>query len=174
MPTFGKTDAGSTNGTSTATKVAVSSASPSSTGVVQSATAQLGFTTTTAIEFGIYADSGGSPGALLAVSDVASGSGSTVTAWNFTFSGANLITVTSGTTYWIGPAWRNDGSTSYGHDAVTGARLEGTGWTWPDISSPSWAASQSGPMAAYVTYVLASGDRSLRMTTTAVMRSYFY
>ncbi len=162
MATFGKTTDGTSasGSTSTATKVAVSRAVPAQTGPVTTGHAQMSFSAANNVRFAIYADAvdGLGPGTPLAVSDVVSLSGAM--AWRtFTFSGANLITVTAGTPYWIGPAWQSGPTTTYQRDAesatdVTTMRRESgtSSWTWPDPTPSSWNAGQVGPMAAYVTY----------------------
>lgn len=50
----------------------------------------------------VYADNAGAPGNLLAVSDDTSFSSTALVRPAFTFSGANQIAITSGTSYWIG------------------------------------------------------------------------
>lgn len=153
MATFGKTTLGSSSSTSNADKVAVSSASPSETGQVVTGHAELGAASAAPTKFAIYADDGGTPGALLAESDVLSPSISGARAWRtFTFSGANQITVEAGVTYWIGPAWEGGHSVEFGRDSNSSMRREGTLSSWPTLTSPSWATAQTGPMAAYVTF----------------------
>src|SRR5687768_4985076 len=102
MATFGKTTDGASaaGSNSTLTKVAVSRAVPAQTGPITTGHAQMSFSAANNVRFAIYADAvdGLGPGTLLAVSDIVSLSGAL--AWReFTFSGANLITVTSGTPY---------------------------------------------------------------------------
>lgn len=174
MSTFGVTAAVGSTSSSSATKVAVSQASPSTSGTVTGAGAFMGFSASMNTLFVIYSDSGGSPGALLATADVQAFSNASVGLVTWTFSGANKIFVTAGNTYWIGPGWQSGATATYDRDTPAGGRVEGTGWTWPSPTSPSWAAAQSGPMSAYVTYVEPAGDHGLRVTSTAVTRSYFY
>jgi ribonucleotide reductase alpha subunit len=160
VATFGKTTDGTSasGSSSTATKVAVSRGIPDQTGQITTASAQMSFAGATNVRFAIYAEVSSAPGATpLALSDIVSLSDSTMSWRTFTFSGANLITVTAGTPYWIGPAWEAGPGATYQRDSnsstdITTQRREGTGWTWPNPTSPTWAPGQVGPVAAYVTY----------------------
>jgi hypothetical protein len=166
VPTFGETtDGASASGsTSTATKGVVSRGVPAETGTVITGHAQLGFSAATNVRFAIFANATGDVPATtpLAVSDIVSLSGAL--AWHpFTFSGANLIQVTAGTPYWVGPAWEDGPSVTHQRDAlsatdVTTQRRESasSSWTWPTVAPSSWATGQVGPVAAYATYELPS------------------
>lgn len=174
MPTFGKDTDGSGASTSTADKIAVSSASPAETGKVVGASAAMAFSAATNTRFGIYADSAGSPGALLAQADIVQYSGGQITApvgpWrDFVFSGAEQITVTAGVTYWIGPAWEGGTSTTFGRDGTASLRREGSLSVWPTLTSPTWAAAQTGPVAAYVTYLVPAGPVLRRRRFAALL-----
>src|SRR5690606_41495771 len=66
----------------------------------------------TTVRFVIYSDTAGDPDALLAQSDSITLSGTSMQAREFTFSGAQRITLTEGTDYWIGLSWQDPGSAS--------------------------------------------------------------
>src|SRR5690606_11516015 len=174
MATFGKTTPGAGASGSNTSRVMVSAATPSSTGTVDTGHARLWIggpsatgSSSTFARFAIYADDGGAPGDLLAVSDVVEISGTSETEWEFPFSGGNRITVTQGVTYWIGPGWLDadpDGSelnVQFSRDNTSGQRLEanvGSG-NWPNLPDQFGTPvdENAGPMAAYVTYIEDSG-----------------
>src|SRR5690606_42135413 len=66
----------------------------------------------TTVRFVIYSDTAGDPDALLAQSDSITLSGTSMQAREFTFSGAQRISLTEGTDYWIGLSWQDPGSAS--------------------------------------------------------------
>lgn len=152
MATFGKTDAGISSSTSSANKTMVSPATPASSGTITGATARMSIDSGSAtVKFCIYADSAGDPGAKLAESDPLVISNTTEQALNFTFSGANLINVVSGTPYHIGPSWADPGTpiiTVY-RDSTAGQRKENSSYAADPFGTPTALA---GPIAAYVTY----------------------
>lgn len=157
MPTFGKTTNGANSSSSSASRVWVSSGSPASTGQVVDGRARVWLTgaDTVPTKFVIYADSAGTPGAKLAESDILNITNTAEAELTWTFSGANLITVTSGTTYWIGVAWEDPGtlSISVSRDGTASQRYE-QGLTWPTVPDPygTPAANTTGPIDAYVNY----------------------
>lgn len=165
MPTFGKTDSGASSSASSTDKLAMSTATPASTGVVQNGSVRLWLSTSgsTSVKFVIYADSSGSPGALLAQSDVVTLTTTTAdTQIDFPFSGGQQITVVSGTPYWFGPFWQDPGtpSVTFGRDSAASGRLEFT-TPWPDPPDPAGTGTVlSGPLAAFVTYLLPTGKTS--------------
>lgn len=107
----------------------------------------------------IFADNGGTPngGAFLAESDEVSVNWTVSTDTNFPFSGANQISITSGTPYWIG-FWASDpGVPSYEYKRDNNANVNhfaaeaypGTGTpTTPFVSG----GTSNGPLNAYITY----------------------
>lgn len=162
MATFGKTTDGSTNSASSATRVWVSTATPSETGTVTTGHARIWLSASgsASTKFVIYADSSGSPGALLAESDVLSVTATTEGERSFTFSGANTIQVVSGTPYWIGVAWEDPGTPSLtvSRDGTAGGRYEQS-FTWPTLPNPygTPTANNTGPIDAYVTFTVGGG-----------------
>lgn len=159
MPTFGKTDAGISNSTSSANKTMVSPATPGSSGTVDTAVVRMSIDSGSAnVKFCIYADNAGDPGAKLAESDVLSVTNNTEQALAFTFSGANRINITSGTPYHIGPSWSDPGTpiiTVY-RDSTASLRKENSSYAADPFGTPTVL---SGPIAAYVNYLLpATGD----------------
>lgn len=162
MATFGKLDDGAGASASSLDKMYVSSASPSTNGTVTSGSARtwLSATGSTNVKFVIYADSAGEPGALLAQSDVLVVSNTSEQQNNFTFSGGNQISVTSGTPYWIGVAWQDPGTPSLNvsRDSTATSRRE-QNYTYPTLPDPfgTPSASNSGPIDAFVTYTEGGG-----------------
>lgn len=164
MATFGKTTDGGSTSSSTATRVWVSTATPASTGTVTSGTARIWLDTSsssTNTKMAIYADSSGLPGALLATSDVLSLTATAEANQTFTFSGANQITVTSGTPYWIGVAWDDPGTPSVvvSRDATATSRYEQTATAGPTLPNPfgTATANNTGPIDAFITYTVGAG-----------------
>lgn len=109
----------------------------------------------------IYADSTGNPGALLAVSDEISLIATAEGDVNFTFSGANQISVVGSTPYWIG--YHNgtltggsfvsisSDSTASGHRNDTDTYSDGTS---DPYGTPT---ATSGIIDAYITYTEGGG-----------------
>ena len=156
MPDFGKTFAGSSSTASTTNKTAVSSAVPASSGTVTQghARAWLDSAGSTTINAVIYADSAGAPGSLLATSDSATLTSTTTgNQVDFTFSGANQISVGSGTTYWVGISWQDPGtpSVTYGRDTTASGRQESASYLPDPFGTPTALA---GPIDVWITYVL--------------------
>jgi len=113
----------------------VYSASPASSGQVVSGVARVwnGGTVNSNTRLVIYSDTAGSPDALLAYSDtVVINTGTSETAVSYTFSGANQITVSTSTPYWIGIHWSDPGT---GNMNVSRANNSGLVRSDPDIFS---------------------------------------
>jgi hypothetical protein len=158
VATFGKTTDGGSASSSSAPRVWVSTATPGSTGTVTGGTARISLDAagSTNTKMAIYADSSGSPGALLATSDVLVLTATAEADQVFTFSGGNQITITSGTAYWIGVAWDDPGAPSVvvSRDATATSRYEQTATSGPTLPNPygSPTANNTGPIDAYITY----------------------
>lgn len=170
MATFGKLTDGASSSGSSANRVWVSPATPSSTGPVTTGHARLWFAAghaagTVNTRFAIYADSSGLPGALLAVSDVLALNRVTQTTEAervYTFSDVNIITVTSGTQYWIGPAWEDPDTSgtlqvlvSRDNTTTTPAQRQDAATTaGPTLPDPfgTPVGTGTGPIDAYITY----------------------
>jgi len=165
VATFGKTTDGASISGSSANRVWVSAGTPAETGTVQTGHVRLlvqaGLPAAFNTRFVIYADSAGSPGALLAQSDVLSipTSATTESERVYTFSGGQQITVNSGTQYWIGLAWDDPdpGGTlqiQISRDNTATSRYEQTATAGPTPPNPygSPTANNTGPIDAYVTF----------------------
>lgn len=140
----------------------VSSASPASSGTVVSMTHRLHVTAGSVNVRGIiYSDNAGAPGTLLAVTDDGNVTGTAEAAVTLNFSGANIISITSGTTYWIGLHWQSPsgGDMVLSRSATANLRRTSdgsdtfTGGTATDFAGPS---TLSGPVDTYVTYTTTS------------------
>lgn len=157
MATFGKTTDGTGNSASSVDKMFVSSASPSTSGTVTSGTVRdwLSSAGNGPSKCVIYADSSGSPGALLATSDEVTITNTAEAAQTYNFSGANQISITGGTTYWIGVAWQDPGTPSFtvSRDSTASQRKEQT-FTYPTLPDPfgTPSATNSGPIDVFITY----------------------
>src|SRR3990167_9903039 len=150
MATFGKTTDGAGSSASSLDKKAVSSASPSTSGIATQITVRCWISSETTLAKGvIYADSAGAPGALLATSDEVTISNTTEATVNFPLSGVQQISVTSGTTYWIGFHWQDPGTptVSLSRDATADLRKEASD-TYSDGPADPFGTptSLSGPM----------------------------
>jgi hypothetical protein len=179
VATFGKTTDGGSQSTSSATRVWVSQATPSTTGIVTTGHARIWLSAAATIDtkFAIYADNGsGEPGALLAESDVLTLTATTEGERVFTFSGAAQITVSAGVPYWIGPAWQDPDPSGSAISVVVswagaaGGRRE-QALTWPTLPNPygtPTSTTGSGPIDAYVTYTeITTETRRFYLTNSA-------
>lgn len=158
--TFGKTFDGASSSASSADKTAVSSAAPSTDGVVTQGHARvwLSATGSTTVNCVIYADSAGAPGALLATSDSVTLTATTEAQVDFTFSGANQINITASTTYWIGASWQDPGtpSVNLSRDSTASGRQESASYLPNPFGTPT---ALTGPVDVFITYELPStGD----------------
>lgn len=157
MATFGKTSNGASNSTSSVDKIFVSSATPTSSGTVTGGSARVWLSSagSTSSKFLIYADSSGSPGALLATSDQVTVSNTSEAQVDYTFSGGQQISITRNTTYWIGIVWQDPGtpSVTVSRDGTANMRKEQT-LTYPTMPDPfgTPSATNTGPIDAFVTY----------------------
>jgi hypothetical protein len=158
MATLGKTSAGATTTTSSGNKTVVSAFTADTTGDVDTGYVRVRVDTGTAtVRVVIYADSSGSPGALLAETDPITVTNTTSSFQSAAFTGANIITLNNGTTYHIGAAWADPGTNSviYDRDSTASLRNEQTSDRPDPFGAPS--LNSSGPIAAYVDYFAAAG-----------------
>lgn len=163
MATFGKTDNGASTTTASADRKSVSTATPASSGTVTSLSARLWTNNAagaTVFKGVIYADSTGAPGALLATSDEGNISGNTESEITVNFSGANQISIVSGTPYWIGVHIQDPGTVSWVFsraDDTTQVKVNAD--TYSDGPTDPYGAAndQNGPMDVFVTYTESGG-----------------
>lgn len=148
----GKTSNGAGQSSSTAARTTVSAAVGASTGTLIAGHARLWVDTGTAanVRMVVYADSGGAPAALLATSDSLTLSNLSEALIDFTFSGGQQITMTTGVTYWIGFCWTDPGSNNifWSRDATASQTAQNTS-SLPANPFGS-VTSLSGPIDAYV------------------------
>lgn len=155
MATFGKLTTGATNVTDSNVSLVMSSATPTSTGIVQSITTNISVTSGSAIIRGaIYTDNSGSPDTLLAYTDPQTITNTTNQAITIPFGSGQQKIVAANIPYWIGINWQDPGTPSVVllKDSVTNGRLSFSTATLPAIIIPSLATQFSGPIDAYVTY----------------------
>lgn len=172
--TFGlTTDDGFTQTNSTDRKY-VYSATPASSGTVTAGAARIwnGGTLVTPTHLVIYSDSAGAPNALLAVSDdVSLPTGGVESEIAYTFSGANQISITSGTPYWIGVHFKDPGTGNMNISRANTANLvRSDPDTWSDGSSDpcSCATLSSGGLDVYITFGAAAATASA--TSSALIK----
>lgn len=156
--TFGvTTDSGSQQAFS-GDRMYLSTASPSSSGTVVSATCRSSISVAGSYpaKIVVYADNGGTPdgGALLAETDQMTISNTTEQENTAVFSGANLIAVTSGTPYWFGLFFDDPGVPN-----AQISRLNNVGvvhflsTVYPTAPSPfTSGGTANGPHDCYITY----------------------
>ena len=152
MTTLGKTTDGSTTSTASTAKAVASVATATADGVLATGAARVWVASgSVPVQLGVWADSSGSPGALLALSDSVSISATANTETPFTFSGANQIAIVNGVAYWIGPTWALPGVVmTWARDAVAVGQVKSVNAQAPN---PFGTASDlNGPLAAYVNH----------------------
>ncbi len=177
MATFGSTSNGGSSSTITdgiGDNKWVSSATPASSGTVVSMTHRAHVTAGSAAVRGIiYSDVAGVPTTLLAVTDDGSVVATSETALTLNFSGANLISITSGTPYWIGLHWQDPagGDLVLSRDATANLRRTSDGtdtWTGGTASNFAGPVTLSGPVDTFVTYTEAAGPANMKTYNTNV------
>ena len=156
MATFGKTTNGASQSQSSTDRKKVSSAVPASSGTATSITIRGRVTVeNTVIKGVIYSDSGGLPDALLAVSDEITVNSTTEQDWTGALTGGNQISITSGTTYWIGWIQQDPGSGAFeiSRDGTSG-QSQTNNDTYSDGPSNPFGVptAEAGPVDVYVTY----------------------
>lgn len=154
---LGKTSNGSSTTASSTDKKAASLATAPANGTVADMRARVWLSgpDTVPIRGFIYADSGGSPDVLLAVTDDLNITNTTESEVILSFTGANQIALVSGTNYWVGFHWQDPGTVSvtYSRDNTSNLRTEGTDVFTDGTSDPFGTPSLFvGPIDCYVTY----------------------
>lgn len=151
MTILGKNTAGSATGTSSGNKAVVSPVTASVTGKVLSGGVKIDIDSGSgSVAIVVYADSSGAPGALLAASNSMTITNTSSAFETATFSGANQITVTAGTNYWVGASWPDPGTPTftYDRDGTANQRDEQSTNQPNPFGTPSLVSV--GPIAAYV------------------------
>lgn len=169
MATFGKITNSSGSTSSSIDRKKVSSAIPSSNGTATSITIRGRVTSeNTVIKGVIYSDSGDAPDALLATSDEITVNSSTEQDWTGNLTGAQQISITAGTKYWIGFHQQDPGSGGF---AISRAGITDNSQTNADTysdgpSDPFGTPDlEAGPIDVYVTYTETGGTSSLSELT---------
>jgi hypothetical protein len=161
MATFGKTTDGTNVQTFSGDRIYLSTATPSTDGTVTSGWGRVRVTSasTSLQKMVIFADNGGTPngGAILAVSDEVTVNWTTSTLTQYTFSGANQISITASTPYWIG-FWADDpGTPSYEFKRDNNANVNHfSADAYPGSGTPTTpftsGGTANGPLNAYIEY----------------------
>lgn len=165
MATFGKNADGTNVQTFSGDRIYLSTATPSTSGTVTGGGGRIRLTGAGSIgsKMVIYSDSGGVPNTILAVSDELTVNWTTSTDSVWTFSGANQISITAGTPYWIG-FWSDDpGTPSYEYKRDNNANVNHfAGEAYPGSGTPTSpftsGGTSNGPLNCYITYTESSSD----------------
>ncbi|HEX2551021.1 MAG TPA: heparin lyase I family protein [Nocardioidaceae bacterium] len=166
ISTLGRSTGGATSSatSSSADKLVASPAVASAGGTLTSGhfRAWLSASGSTTAKMVVYANSGSSPGALLATSDQLTITSTTPDSTrDFVFSGANQITITAAATYWVGVTWADPGTPSITYDRgdVTAQRVERSDITYGTPPNPFGTATGTftGPIEAWCDVVSGSG-----------------
>jgi len=121
----------------------------SQSGTITSMSAYLSSTGIGIVTFGIYADSSGTPGSLLATSTT-TGSFTTSPAWT---SGDISYTITAGTAYWLSIFGSDSTFYYYNAGSVNQLFLSGAGKTYPSFDSTATVGlSQNREISIYATF----------------------
>lgn len=154
---LGKVTDGAASSASSADKTAVSRFTATEAGTAETGHARVWVSAGSAqVKAVVYADSAGTPGALLAQSDALTVTATAETLHNFTFTGSNRIALASGTAYWVGVSWQDPGAgtLSVSRDNAAGERQEAAGFTPSPFGTPT---ALSGPIDAYIGYSTGAG-----------------
>lgn len=151
LTSLGKTSDGASATSSSADKTAVSSAVASASGTLTAghARAWLSATGSAVTKCVVYANSAGAPGTRLATSNPVTITQTAEAVVDYTFTGADAITITSGTTYWVGLAWQDPGTPSLNlsRDGTASGRQEVSSYAPTPFGTPT---AQAGPIDVYV------------------------
>jgi hypothetical protein len=172
MATFGQTSNGASSSTvvdADGDNLWTSSATPSSSGIVVSLTSRFHVTAGSVNVRGVvFSDNAGEPDSLLAVTDDGNFTNTSEQENTLNFSGANLISIVSGTPYWVGLHWESPagGDLVLSRDATANLRRVANGDTFSGgtatpISAP--VTTLSGPVDAYITYTETGNNSGLLM-----------
>jgi len=163
MATFGKTSDGSNVQTFSGDRAYVCQATPSSSGTVDSGWGRVRVTSASTSEarMVIYSDNAGEPDDFLAQSDEVVVNWTTSTLTEFVFSGANQISIVSGTPYWIGFWFDDPGTPSFEMKRDNTANVVRFGAVTYPAGTPEDPfvadGSSNGPLNAYIEYTEAGG-----------------
>jgi hypothetical protein len=161
MATFGKTTDGASVQTFSGARIYLSTATPVSSGVVTNGSGRIRVSATGSFlsRMVIFADSAGVPSTFLAESDEVTVNWTVSALTNFPFSGANQITITSGTPYWIG-FWSSDpGTPSYEYKRDNNSLVNNfASDAYPGAGTPTSpfvsAGTSNGPLNASIDYTV--------------------
>ena len=162
MATFGDLDGAGTNvQTFSGDRSYVDQATPASSGVVTNGRGRVRLTATgsTLARMVIYSDSGDEPDAKLALSDEVTVDWTVSAETNFPFSGANQISIVSGTPYWRGFIFDDPGVPSFEmRRNNTAGLVRFASVTYPTPDDPFSAdGSSAGPLNAMIDYTESGG-----------------
>jgi hypothetical protein len=155
--TFGLTADNASTQTNSTDRKYVYSATPATSGTVKGGVARVWIATagTASSTLVIYSDTAGEPDALLAASDRVTITNLAEAAQSYTFSGANQISITAGTPYWIGEFHSDPGANNFTYSRANNLNLVRSD---PDTYSDgpanpcSCTTSSNGGLDIYIEY----------------------
>lgn len=165
MAEFGKTTNGANVQTFSGDRIYLSPATPATSGTITVGHGRVRVTGagTSEMRIVIFSDNAGEPGDFLAQSDEVSVNWTTSTLTDFTFSGANLISIVGSTQYWIG-FWADDpGTPSYEYKRDNNANVNRyRAEAYPGSGSPTTPfvadGSANGALNCSIEYTEASAS----------------
>lgn len=154
---LGKQTDGSASSSSSGNKTTVSKFTATATGTITAGHSRLWVDSGTAsIQMVVYADSSGNPGALLGLSDALTVSNTAEAQKDFTFTGGQQASITSGVDYWLGFTWADPGTNNitWSRDTTSGAAQQNSSVAANPFGTPT---SASGPIDTFVDVVSVGG-----------------
>lgn len=173
--TCGETGNNSSSQNNSSDRKVLSSCSPVSSGTLTSGVARVNLDAagSSASKLVIYSSTLGEPDALLATSDEVTITNTTEEAISYTFSGAEQIAITSGTTYWVGIHYTDPGVPSVQVSRANTANLLRSGsdtYSNGPANPCSCAVASNGAADIYFEYTVAGGVAST-VAPKATLRS---
>jgi hypothetical protein len=149
--TLGQTANNSFSSTSSSDKTVLSKFTAGATGTLTGGHARLSLSAAGSAStcLTVYADASGVPGARLAQSSLVAVTATAETLYNYVFTGASQVTITNGTSYWIGPSWQDPGTITIAYSRnSTASQVQAVNSFAPTTFGTGTASS--GPVDAYI------------------------
>lgn len=160
--TFGQTSDNGNTQTFSADRMYLSSASPATSGTITSATCRNWISSAGSYpsKVVVYSNSAGTPVTFLAESDEVTITSTTEAANVYSFSGANQISVTAGTTYWFGLFFDDPGTPSVTISrANTAGQVHFQSTAYPTAPGTfTSGGTAAGPHDCFITYTEVTAD----------------
>lgn len=167
MATFGQTSNNGSTQTFSGDRVYLSPATPATSGTITQGKGRVWVSSASSpgCRMVIYSDVAGVPVLPLAVSDEVIISNTSESEITFPFSGADLISITGSTPYWIGYLFDDPGTPNFTMSrANTASQVYYMTATYPTAPSPfvSGGAPANGPHDCYIEYTEAGGSNTTK------------